>query len=134
MSNSSVINNEVISNVVTSDPQEFSTLADQRLLSNVLKINRWNIPDEVRANAVNECAKILENDAATPTLKQTVIRNLASLDAINIKFLSLIVPKKVEHIQITDLSDSELRKELCDYIDDLGVTSIEDLKRQLSVV
>lgn len=123
-----------MNNVITSDPKEFSTLDDQRLLSNMLRINRWNIPDSVRENAVKECAKILENPMSTAVIKQTAIRNLASLDAINIKFLSLIIPKKVEHRQISDLSDEQLKKELFDFIDDLGVTSIEDLKKQLSIV
>lgn len=97
--------------------QGFDSLADLQTLSRAL-VNRWPIPDEVKAAALEAITNIIQMKNPTHPralntilkLKLQAVKVLGQLDALNVKLISAFIPKQVVHLKPEEMSDEELEE------------------------
>ena len=115
--------------------QGYHTLADQKMLHQAL-LKGWNITEKVKDDALTAIQDVLnitalkechrrgfasEDDSKLIALKMMAVKNLALLDSLNIKRISILMPKNVVHHKAENLSDEELNKAILETAGNLGL-------------
>jgi len=92
--------------IVSSESTQFSTEADMQIVRTLLRDPLYKIPEHIRDTIVTESAKMLGGDS--PKFKAIGARLLLEMDKRNLELLRLVVPRKVEHIDVKQKTTAEL--------------------------
>lgn len=89
-------------------PDPLSIYSEQGLLSRALQ-DRWPIPEETKQEAIAQVTEIIHNsNAYSVNTRLKAIRNLIHMEGLNLKQMSILMPKHHIHVVASELSDEEL--------------------------
>ena len=104
------------SQIVTSaDSGEASLLqseGDFGIINRLLKNPRYNIPEHLRSKAVASIEATFDDPENNTAIKLKAVQCLAMLDKHNIDLVKMAIPKKIEYITPSKMSDEELHEEI----------------------
>lgn len=91
-----------------SEQEHFRTQAEFSMVRKLLTTPRYEIPEHLRKQLVEDAADVSKN-CEDPKTRIAAMRVLAELDKINVEIVKISMPKRVEHThRAADLTMEEL--------------------------
>lgn len=112
-------------------PSGYGTLPEQRMISTALDQWGFNIPISIRDELVTSCLAILKDPKKDDIIKFKAMSNLLKMHDMNLTIIKAYIPRTTVHINVDQMSDADLNRELATVIDQLDITSTNELKTKL---
>ena len=98
----------------TENPKDslLETSGDYSLINKLLAHPRYKIPEHLRDKAIASIEATFDDPDAESALKLKAVQCLATLDKHNIDIVKMAIPKKIEHITPSKMSDEELHEQI----------------------
>lgn len=89
------------------DITEYNQPEDTQMILSLMKKPRYNIPEHLRSKILKGVEDILD-DNPDPKVFCDAAKVVLEMEKRNVDYLKLIMPKKIEHIHVTQKSTKEL--------------------------
>lgn len=93
--------------MLTPVTRKFRTAADFSMVTRLLQNSRYKIPEHLRSIIVESAAKIMVNGESEKA-QLAAMRTLLKADEINLQLVKIAMPKRVENVNVKQLTDEEL--------------------------
>lgn len=93
-------------------PHDYQTSADFKLINQLLKNPRYDIPEHLRHKVISSIDGIISNPDNNPKLQLDAIKTLAALDKINTDIVRAVMPKRTEVMPVRAMSEDKLLEEV----------------------
>lgn len=87
---------------------DFRTEEDFKLVNKLLSQGPYKIAEHIRSRVISNAATILEDPNVDQKIRLAAMRTLLLADKINLDLIKISMPKKVEKLDVKQLSDQDL--------------------------
>lgn len=93
-------------------PHDYRTSADFRMVNQLLKNPRYEIPERLRNKIIGSVETLIDSPQTEDRTKLDAIKTIIALDKINVDIVKAVLPKRMEQTPVRALSDEALLEEV----------------------